>query len=184
MKPARIVGGRFVAERDPFDFGTLASYRAVDPDTLERVIVLEPNRFIQDEEHYLELFQRAVPQLAALAPVGPRVIEVLGRDGIAHAVVTEDIEGLTLAHVLARLRERDERLPIDVAIAIVRELVPLFRVPVRLHIGSADVVITPEGHVRAKPELQELQARQVVGAARRAVGPRAGTARGSAPRPG
>jgi serine/threonine-protein kinase len=165
MKAARIVGGKYVTEAEPYDLGALATFIGVDPETLERVVIKEPHVHVQGDEHYLDLFQRAVAQLSALGPVAPRVIATYGRGQRVHAIVLEDVEGLDLQRMLALLRARGESLPVEVAVAIVRELVPLFRSPVRLQLGPRDVMISPEGRVRAIPELVAIQARQTVGAA-------------------
>ncbi|HEX7699934.1 MAG TPA: hypothetical protein VF403_04405, partial [Kofleriaceae bacterium] len=165
MKAARILGGKYVTEAEPYDLGVLSTFIGVDPETLERVVIMEPDVHVQGDEHYLDLFQRAVAQLSSLGPVAPRVIATYGRGQRVHAIVLEDVEGLTLHRMLALLRARGEMLPVEVAMAIVRELVSLFRSPVRLQIGPSDVMISPEGRVRAIPELVAIQARQTVGAA-------------------
>jgi Protein kinase domain/Sulfatase-modifying factor enzyme 1 len=165
VKAARILGGKYVTEAEPYDLDALATFIGVDPETLERVVIKEPHVHVQGDEHYLDLFQRAAAQLSALGPVAPRVIATYGRGQRVHAIVLEDVEGLDLQRMLALLRARGERLPVEVAVAIVRELVPLFRSPVRLQLGPSDVMISPEGRVRAIPELVEIQARQTVGAA-------------------
>ena len=164
MRPTRIVGG-YLVERDPFEMGTIASFRGVDPNTLERVIVEEPHPYIEGNIYFMDLFQQAAAEFSALGPVAPRVLRMFGRGSVVHAIVREHVEGLSLDRMLVQLRAQGEQLPIAVACAIVRELVELLRRPVRVQFGMSDVVITPEGHVRVSPDLVELQARQVVGAA-------------------
>src|SRR5262249_27674858 len=103
MKPARFVGGRYLVEAEPFDLTVMSHYRGVDPETLERVVVVEPDQHVED---YLTdgLFERAIAQLSALRPIAPRVLHVYGRDRRARAAVLEDLEGLSLEHMLAILR--------------------------------------------------------------------------------
>jgi hypothetical protein len=163
--PVRLVGGKYVVDRDPFSIGVLASYHAVDPETLERVVVEEMNPHVDEDEHFDDAFQRGVAELVALGRIAPRVIATFGKNGRVHAFVREHLEGITLDRVLVELRARGEQLPIEVALAIVRELADLYRSPVRHRIGIRDIVITPEGDVRALPELVSLEARQTVGAA-------------------
>jgi hypothetical protein len=165
MTPARLVGRRYIADRDPFSLGVLASYHAIDPETLERVVVEEINPHLIEEDHFDDTFQRGVAEFAALGRIAPRVIATFGKANRVHAFVREHLEGITLDRVLAELRARGEQLPIEVALAIVRELAELYRSPVRHMIGIRDIMVTPEGDVRALPELVSLQARQTVGAA-------------------
>lgn len=164
MKPSRRIG-RYLVERDPFDMGTIASYRGIDPDTLERVVILEPHSYVEGDLHFMELFQIAVSELTALGPVAPRVIAAFGHDRTVEAVVREDVEGTSLDQVLVELRRQHEQLPIEIAGGIVRELVDLTRRPVEIQFALSSVVITPEGAVRATPDLVELKSRQIVGAA-------------------
>ncbi|MFT3698598.1 MAG: SUMF1/EgtB/PvdO family nonheme iron enzyme [Kofleriaceae bacterium] len=163
MKPARFVGRRYLVEEEPFDIGIMLWFHGVDPETLERVVVAERNQYLSDDEK--SLFPRAGTLLASLGQVAPRLLHVLGRNREPYAYVLEDVEGLTLAAMLTVLRERGEFLPVDIAQAIVRELVDLVRAPVPLRVGIGEVLITPDGRVRAKPKLEELEARQTVGAA-------------------
>lgn len=189
--PARVVGtfpgGAVIAEREPFAFGAVASYRAVevtrggpqgDPDRaasalqVRRVVVREPHEFVTSEEHFLDLFQRSVAEYAAMADTpAPRVRHALGRDGQVRAAVTDHVEGAPLDSVLAGLAEQGRLLPVEVAVDIAGELAALWHLPRRrgvplgIHLGPAEVWITPEGRVRATPELSSELARMVAGAA-------------------
>jgi hypothetical protein len=188
FQPARIVGGSVIAEREPFAFEATASYRGVElrdpPPALDdspyrhlptpivrRVVVREPHEFVTGEDHFVDLFQRTVAETAALAgTVAPQLLHVLGRGGRAHALVVEAIDGVALDAVLAALQGRGAHLPVEVALAIAAELVGLWQLPlerglpVALHLGIGDVLITPDGTVRATPDLENDRARQTVGA--------------------
>jgi Sulfatase-modifying factor enzyme 1 len=188
--PARIVGGSVIAEREPFAFEATASYRGAEllgaaprwdgspyrevapPARARRVVVREPHEHIAAEEHFLTLFQNTVAETAALAgTAAPQLLHVFGRDGLAHALVEEELAGVALDAVLDALRARGAQLPVEVALAIAAELVGLWRAPaergqpVRLFLGTGDVLATPSGRVRARPELANDRARQTVGAA-------------------
>lgn len=184
--PARIVGGSVVAEREPFAFEALASYRAVEVTeiatpspyrepprlALDRVVVQEPHAYVTGDEHFLALFQRAVLETAALAGTcAPRLLHTFGRGDTVRAIVMEHVDGVTIEQVLDVLRRQRAVLPVEIALAIAAELVSLWRIPIdrgspiRFHLGIGDVWIAPDGRVRAKPELVELRARQTVGAA-------------------
>lgn len=183
--PTRIVGGTVIAEREPFAFTATASYRGAEildeealprgparPLRARRVVVRAPHAHIANEAHFVELFQGSVAEVAMLAgTAAPQLLHVLGHDGVAHAIVEEHIAGAKLDAALATLRERGAQLPVEVALAIAAELVGLWRVPeergqpVPIFLGTADVEVTAAGRVRARPELENDLARQIVGAA-------------------
>lgn len=172
MRPVRFVGRRYLVEERPFSLGVTNLFRGVDPTSLERVVVVEPSVYLRQDEQ--ELFALAGQWFASLGPVAPELRHVLGTAGTPAAYVIEDVEGLTLEDMLASLRERREFLPVDIAQAIVRELVDLVRAPVMLRFGIKEVLIAPDGRVRAKPRLEPLEARQTVGAALLVVEPQVG----------
>lgn len=179
FQPARIVGGSIVAETMPFAFEASARYRGAE--ILEHaparpVVVREPHEHVVDDIHFIELFQRTVSQTAALAgSAAPEVLHVLGRDGIAHALVEEDVSGLRCNTLLEELRSGGTQLPVEVALAIAAELTGLWWLPiergtvVELHIGIDDILITADGRVRATPQLASERARQIVGAMAMAI---------------
>lgn len=155
MNPTRFVGKRYLVEKEPFDIGVLARSRGVDPETLERVVVVEPGEHL-DEDKQIDadrLFPTAGRLFRSLGEVAPRLIHSLGKNRQPHAYVLEDLEGLTVKDMLVALRARREFLPVEIAQAIVRELVELVRAPVHLHVAVGEVMITPEGRVRARPKL-------------------------------
>lgn len=191
--PWRIVGGRVLAAR--FGAGSrqrLLGVELVEPDappepdpagegrdpyrtpspggspTTRWVEVLEPWDVDPDDRvGFVDVLQETVAQLAALAGPGPRVLHVFGAEGRVHAAVLEHLEGAPLDRVIAGLRERGERVPIPVALAIARELAGLWQRAgaLTLYLEPGDVRLSPQGHVRARPELPGERARQVVGAA-------------------
>lgn len=168
----RFVGRRYLVEERAFSLGVTNLFRGVDPTSLERVVVVEPSVYLREDEQ--ELFGLAGQWFASLGPVAPALLHALGTGGTPAAYVIEDLEGLTLEELLAILRARREFLPIDIAQAIVRELVDLVRAPVMLRFGIKEVLIAPDGRVRAKPRLEPLEARQTVGAALLVVEPQVG----------
>lgn len=192
--PGRIVGGSVVA--DQYWFGVdgerhpravevvegpaapepplpgLGPYRTPSPSRpvatrwVELVEASVP--YDDDEPSFLDVFQQTAAQLAALSGgAGPRVLHAFGRDGRVHALILERPAGVRLDRIVAGLRERGERVPIPIALAVARELASLFRRAhaVTLYIDLGDVRISPQGRVWARPELPSERARQVVGAA-------------------
>jgi hypothetical protein len=174
FQPTRIVGGSIVAENMPFSFETNASYRGaeiLDNAPARPVVVREPHEHVIDDTHFIQLFQRSIVQTAALAgTAAPELLHVLGRDGIAYAIVEEDVTGIPCGTLLEALRERSAQLPVEVAVAIAAELTGLWWLPiergnmVELHVGIDDILITADGRVRATPQLASERARQIVGA--------------------
>lgn len=179
FRPARIVGGSIVAESMPFAFEATASFHAAEvlaEAPARPVVVREPHEHIVDEDHFVQLFQRSVQQTAALrGTAAPELLHVLGRDGIAYALVEEAITGVRCGELLEALRAREAQLPLEVAVAIAAELTSLWWSPierghlVELHLGIDDVLVTAEGRVRATPQLASERARQIVGAMAMAI---------------
>lgn len=179
FQPARIVGGAIVAETMPFAFEATASFRGaeVHADAPPRpVVVREPHEHISEEDHFIGLFQRSVEQTAALrGTAAPELLHVLGRDGVAYAIVEESVTGVSCGELLEALRARAAQLPVEVAVAIAAELTGLWWIPierghlVELHIGIHDILVTADGRVRATPQLASERARQIVGALAMAI---------------
>lgn len=153
--------------------GGLGPYRTPSPSRpvttrwVELVEAREPYD-VDDEPRFLDVFQQTAAHLAALAGgAGPQVLHAFGRDGRVHVLVLERPEGARLDRIVGGLRERGERVPIPVALAVARALATLFRRAhaVTLYIDLGDVRISPQGRVWARPELPSERARQVVGAA-------------------
>lgn len=156
MNLTRFIGKRYLVEHEPFDISVLAYSRGVDPETLERVVVVEPGEHL-DEDKQIDadrMFPAAGRLFTSLGGVAPRLIHSLGKHGQPCAYVFEDLEGLTVDEMMVALRARREFLPVEIAQAIVRELVELVRAPVHLRVPVGEVMITPEGRVRARPKLE------------------------------
>ena len=177
--PARIVGGSVLVERKPFYNGGVHHFRGVEiiaeasnearlpmprapyrvpspapPPTSRRVEVCEAMLLLGKETASVDAFHEVVVQLASLdGSLAPRVLHVFGREGRAHAMVLEQLQGAKVLDLLEGLRERGERIPIPVALAIAQELVPLWQAAgsTTLWVGSNDVILSPTGRVRVRP---------------------------------
>lgn len=187
----RIVGGSVLAEQSPYSVDVMLRFRGVeildadDPEhegpvrgpyrvaapghpRVRPVVIWQPHALIEDEPPFHEAFHAMVAELVALeGSPAPKLLHAFGREGRVHAVVMEDVDGLTLDRLVDAHEERGEPMPVPVALTIAHALVPLWQIAddVRLRVDLDDVLVTRAGNVRVLPRLASVQARQVVGAA-------------------
>lgn len=106
----------------------------------------------------LPIFQRAVAGHASMTGgLTPRLLHAFGRNGRAHAMVLEHLEGIALHDVVRWLHELGEGLPVPVAMAVARTLVHMWELAgsTRPQVRLRDVIISPAGHVRARVVLRK-----------------------------
>jgi len=164
--PGYVLGGSVIEDHQAYRFRfymlTIHGVEILDPEAdvrrpaFRRVVVrrIHPVVALEDYRNLLDAFQDVVVELAALdGTPAPRILEAYGREGRVHAVVLEPLEGVSLHRIVAGLHEREQPLPVPVALTIARELLPLWRGTARPRLRLRDVVISPAGRVRAWPEL-------------------------------
>lgn len=189
FSPGWIVAGMVLAEATPFDIGATMRFRGVElfdqqapwvvgrssyrvpgsgPEPMRRVEVCTVLGHDDIEEYFLEHFQQIVSDWVSLGdPRLPQVLHTFGRDGRVRAMVLEHLEGQSLGPLLAALHQRGQFMPVEVALAIAHQIIALHRRAgsMKLEFVSADVILSPTGHVRVRPVVPSECARQQVGAA-------------------
>lgn len=166
--PGHILGGSVIEDHQAYRFRfymlTVHAVEVLDPEanatppSIRRVVVrrIHPVVAVEDYRSLLDAFQDVVADLASLAgSPAPRILQTFGREGRVHAMVLEPLEGVPLDRIAAALHERGEHVPVELALAIAHELLPLWTIAgaARPRLRLRDVVLSPTGSVRAWPEL-------------------------------
>jgi serine/threonine-protein kinase len=178
IRPARIVGGAIYAEKTPIYVGSTELRRGVDLSSGRPigVMVREPSEHRGPQSELLAAFERAMINRSKMAgTLVPRLLNSLGRKGRVLAVVEEYLPGAQLADVLDALLVPGVQLPIEIALAVCRPLVPLWVAaesaspPIRFYLDPCRVIVDPAGGIRVLPEYAEERARQAADASSEVV---------------
>lgn len=125
------------------------------------LVVRRPDGF-HDEPHFLRGFQESVGEMVAFRGTpAAQVVACFGGDEGIRALVLEDLHGTPVSRILNALGS----LPVSTVLELGQSLIPLWTTNVPIVLGTDELILTPDGRVRADVELASMRARQVVGAA-------------------
>ena len=125
------------------------------------VVVRRPDGF-HDERHFLRSFQESVAEMVAFrGTAAAQVIACFGDDEGIRAMVLEDLHGTSVSQIVRAMGP----LPAPTVLDLAQRLVPLWTIGIPVVLGTDELILTPDGRVRADIELASLRASQVVGAA-------------------
>ncbi len=180
IRPARLIGGAVYAEKSPIYVGPTELRRGVDLSSGRPIVVMvrEPSEAGGSRSALFALFERAMINRSKMAasPV-PRLLHSFGHRGRVLAVVEEYLRGAQLADVLDALLASGTQLPVEIALAVGRRLLPLWVAaesaspPIRFYLDPCRIVVERSGEIRVLPEYAEERAGLVADATETMAGP-------------